>query len=173
MRGGTPPPSTEGKSGGVCGDAHICLGICNQCDTSDNSVQRCVCDRGPARQGGVHSSSKETAGRPATKSKRAGRDLDRRESANRRIIRRENDMNFSSGAKKKAEKPTNKLDRAGGRPTRRHSSSSGRTTEPAPKKPRAGRAPSNKSNGRNKGKSNRKNKMSRQQKNFLQAYWRA
>ena len=123
MRGGTPPPSTEGESGGVCGDAHICLGICNQCDTSDNSVQRYVCDRGPARQGDVHSSSKETAGRPATKSKQAGRDLDRSDSANRKKVRSDNDMNISIGSKKKMGKPTSTLDRAGGRPTPQNSSS--------------------------------------------------
>ena len=167
---GHAPPSTEGESGGVCGDAHICLGICDQCDTSDNSVQRCVSDRGPANQGDVHSPSKKTTGKPATKSNRAGRDLDRRDSANRKIIRSNTDMNVSIGAKKRAGKPTSKLNRAGGSLTGRDSSSCGRTTEPAPRKPRAGRAPSNKSNGKSKGKNNRKKKSSRLHKNFLQAY---
>ena len=70
---GHAPPSTEGESGGVCGDAHICLGICNQCDTSDNSVQRCVCviEDPPAKATSIFPQKRPRAGLQPSQNKQA------------------------------------------------------------------------------------------------------
>ena len=121
---GHAPPSTEGESGGVRGDARICSDICKKGDTSKNSVQRCVSDRGPARQGGIHFPLNEATGKPATKSNHAGRNLNRSDSASRKKNRSDNNTNVSK--------------------------SSGSAMKPAPKKHCAGRASSSKFHGKKK-----------------------